>query len=57
MKILKETIYLPDYMGVIKADFEYDLENKKYRVDSGQWKPMTKYIYNKVIAKVEEEKE
>lgn len=46
--ILKEKVYLPNYMWVDEYDYEYNVDNELYRVNGGEWKPFTKYIKNRV---------
>jgi len=37
----KVTEYLPAYNYMEEVHFEYDFVNHRYRVDYGDWKPMT----------------
>ena len=41
MTTLKVTEYLPAYNYMEEVRFEYDFTNHRYRVDNGNWKPMT----------------
>jgi hypothetical protein len=41
MAIIKVTEYLPNYMWMDEIHVEYDLDNKKRRVDNGEWRNMT----------------
>ena len=41
MTTLKVTEYLPAYNYMEEVRFEYDFTNHQYRVNSGEWKPMT----------------
>ena len=42
------TEYLPNYMWMDEVHFEYDFVNHRYRVDYGEWKPMTEEKGNRV---------
>lgn len=46
----KVTEYVPDYMAMQAVHFEYDFVNHRYRVDYGDWKPMTEEKEAKVKA-------
>lgn len=41
MTTLKVTEYLPAYNYMEEVHFEYDFTNHQYRVNYGEWKPMT----------------
>ena len=41
MTTLKVTKYLPAYNYMEEVRFEYDFTNHQYRVNGGEWKPMT----------------
>lgn len=44
------TEYVPDYMAMQEIHFEYDFINHRYKVDYGEWKPMTQEKELKVKA-------
>ena len=41
MTTLKVTEYLPAYNYMEEVRFEYDFTNHRYKVNYGDWKPMT----------------